>query len=143
MLLNSDLAAMKKFILFLMMIGLVSCGKPSDIKKQIAGCDSLVINFNQPGTDLLDKTMTTTESKAINELIGFVDARSREVGPCPLDGNLMFFNKGELKADVSFTYSIDSCRQFIMKLGDKFMSTQMSNKAIDLLKSLKEGRGFY
>jgi hypothetical protein len=76
-------------------------------------------------------------------MIGFIDSPTRIAGTCPLDGNLMFYKNGELRADVSFTYAEDSCNQFIMKLGDKFIATKLSNKAVDLLKNLKEGKSFY
>jgi hypothetical protein len=134
---------MKKLFMVLTTAGLISCSQPSEINKQLSGSDSLVINFNQPGSDTISKTMTSTDGKAIDQLVNFTDTKRKEVGPCPFDGNLVFYKQGSLKADVAFSYSTDSCRMFVMKLGEKYVATEMSNNAIDFLKGLREGRAWY
>ena len=65
------------------------------------------------------------------------------MGPCPFDGNFIFYKKGELKADVAFAYSVDSCKMFVLKLGDKYVATEMSTQGIDFLKGLLEGKSWY
>ena len=128
----------------LIMGALVACsGNSSVIGKQLFGSDSLVINFNIPQTDSIAKTIATTESKAINKLIMYADAKTAEAYKCGYDGNLMFYKNSILVGDVSFNYSGDGCRHFIMLVNDKLTQTSMSNEAADFLKSLAEGKGWY
>ena len=135
---------MKTIFLLCTVCILVSCSNPgSDSSKQLSGSDSLVINFNIPQTDSIAKTMTTTESKAINKLIMYADAKTTEACKCGYDGNLMFYKNSILVGDVSFNYSGDGCRHFIMLVNDKLTPTAMSNEAADFLKSLAEGKGWY
>jgi hypothetical protein len=129
------------FTLVLASIGACSGGSPSS--KQLSGSDSLVINFNTPQSNTIDKTMTTTESKAIDKLVRFTGGKKTEAYKCGYDGNLMFYKKGELLGDVSFNYSGDGCHHFIMDIKGELVSTAMSNEAADFLKSLAEGKNWY
>ena len=130
-------------LIFILCIIVASCGKQSPIRKELSGSDSLVINLNKPGTDSIMKTVTAVDSKAIDQFIGFVDGKEKHVGPCPLDGNIVFFKKGVATKDVSFSYSIDSCDMFVFKEGDIFKATTVSKEAKDFLQSLAEGKGWY
>ena len=135
---------MKTILFLLIVVAFVACsGNSSVIGKQLSGSDSLVINFNIPQTDSIAKTMTTTESKAINKLIKYADAKTAEAYKCGYDGNLIFFKKSILVGDVSFNYSGDGCHHFIMLVNDKLTPTAMSNEAADFLRSLAEGKGWY
>ena len=135
---------MKTIFLLCTVCILVSCSNPgSDSSKQLSGSDSLVINFNTPQTDNIEKTMTTTESKAIKKLMNYVDGKTAEAYKCGYDGNLMFYKKGKLVGDVSFNYSGDGCHHFIMLVNNALAPTAMSNEAANFLKSLAEGRGWY
>lgn len=135
---------MRIIFLFTTVIILASCrGSDSAVGKQLSGSDSLVINFNTPQTNNIEKTMTTTESKAIKKLMNYVDGKTAEAYKCGYDGNLMFYNKGKLVGDVSFNYSGDGCHHFIMLVNDELAPTAMSNEAADFLKSLAEGKGWY
>lgn len=122
---------------------LVSCGSGSAVANEFSGADSLVINFNAPQTNTITKTVSTTESKAIEKLIRFVDSKPTEAYKCGYDGNLMFYSKGTLKADVAFNFSGDGCHHFIMDSKGKLTPTTMSNEAADFLKSLSEGKNWY
>ena len=134
---------MKSFF-FIVIVCFNSCSNhDSVISKQLSGSDSLVINFNIPQTDSLAKTMTTTESKAINKLIKYADAKTAEAYKCGYDGNLMFYKNSILVGDISFNYSGDGCRHFNMLVNDKLTPTAMSNEAVDFLKSLAEDKGWY
>ncbi len=95
-------------------------------------------------TDSIEKVMNTTDAKAISELVHFISGEKKPAIKCPLDGNLLFYQKGTLLGDFSFSYSTDSCRQFILVEKDgSFSSIKMSDKAVDFLKSLAEGRPWY
>ena len=122
---------------------LAACSGGSAVSKQLAGSDSLVINFNEPQTNNIEKTMTTTESKAIKKLAGYVDGKKAEEYKCGYDGNLVFYKDGILLGDVAFNYSGNGCRHFIQSVDGKLSSSIMSNEAADLLKSLAEGKGWY
>jgi len=134
---------MKIITSYILVILLVSCSSHSAINKQLSGSDSLLVNFNTPNTDLIEKTVNTTEKNAIRELIGFVDSKTSEAYKCGYDGNLMFYKKGILVGDVAFNYSGDSCKHFILLLDGKLTPTIMSNKAANFLRSLSEGKGWY
>lgn len=120
-----------------------ACSRGSIVNKQLAGSDSLVINFNTPQTSNIAKTVNTTDSRAIKKLINYVDGKTADSYKCGYDGNLMFYKKGMLLGDVSFNYSMDSCRHFIQMNDDKLNLTVMSNEAADFLKSLAEGKEWY
>lgn len=133
---------MRGFLFLVLSIVLFSC-KQSAIGKQLSGADSLVINFNDPQTNMIKKTVATAESNAINRLSEFVDAKKSELYKCGYDGNMIFYAKGEKKMDISFKYTIDSCRHFIFDMNGELKTTMMSNEAADFLKSLAEGRSIY
>lgn len=134
---------MKVLLCYSLVIALAACSSNSAINKQLSGSDSLLVNFNTPNTDLIEKTVNTTEKNAIRELIGFVDGKVSEAYKCGYDGNLMFYKKGILVGDVAFNYSGDSCKHFILLLDDKLTATRMSNKGANFLRSLSEGKGWY
>ncbi len=135
---------MRVILLFTTVIILASCGgSDSAVGKQLSGSDSLVINFNTPQTNNIEKTMTTTESKAIKKLIRFTNGKAGEAYKCGYDGNLMFYKNGVLMGDVSFNYSGNGCHHFIILVNDELTPTTMSNEAADFLKSLAEGKGWY
>jgi len=128
--------------IFLLLI-LTACSNPSAIKEQLSGSDSLVVQFNIPGTDTIQNTLIATDRNAINELIGFIDSKRNSVHVCRYDGNLMFYKKGNLTGDVSFNYSTDSCQYFIQVINGEASATKMSNKASDFLKGLSNGQKAY
>ena len=134
---------MKTLSILALLIFLSACSDNSAVSKQLSGSDSLVINFNTPQTNNIEKTMTTTESKAIKKLILYADGKTTKAYKCGYDGNLLFYKKGVLLGDVSFNYSGDGCHHFIMLVNDELAPTAMSNEAADFLKSLAEGRGWY
>jgi hypothetical protein len=134
---------MKLSFFTVLIVFLASCSRNSEAGKQLAGSDSLVINFNSPQSKTIEKTMTTTEGKAIRKLTRYVNSKTAEAYKCGYDGNLMFYKKGTLAGDVSFNYSGDGCHHFIMAIDGKLTPTSMSNEAADFLKSLAEGKGWY
>ena len=87
--------------------------------------------------------MTTTESKAIKKLAGYIDGKKAEESKCDYDGNLLFYKKGVLLGDVTFNYSVDSCRHFIQSVDGKLSSSTMNNESAAFLQSLAEGKGWY
>ena len=87
--------------------------------------------------------MNTTESKAIRQLIRFVDGKSATNCVASYDGNLLFYEKGMLKGDISFTYSGAVCNRFVRIADGQTISTELSKEAGDFLRSLAEGKGWY
>ncbi len=134
---------MRAVIFFSVVFILASCAKPSELRRQLSGSDSLVINFNRPSTDLIEKTVNTTEPKAIRQLIRFADAKTIEARHCLFEGNLVFYREGMLKGDLAFHYSTDSCRQFVILLNGQPRAMKMSHEAADFLQSLAEGKAWY
>ena len=130
-------------MLFLLAVGLYACGPKSAVHKQLSGSDSLVINFNKPQTNEISKTVSTTEKKAINKLVHFIDDKPSTAYKCGYDGNLLFYKKGQLMGDVVFNFSGDGCHHFIQDINGTLTPTAMSNEAADFLKSLSEGKNWY
>ena len=132
-------------ILFVLAITvLASCSQSgSAIGKQLAGSDSLVINFNVPQSTNIQSTLTTTEKKAIKKLAQYIDNKTSQAYKCGYDGNLLFYKDGTLTGDVSFNYAGDGCHHFIMLLNGELTPTTMSNEAADFLKSLAQGKSWY
>ncbi len=67
---------MRLFFILVLFSTIISCNESSEIRKQLSGSDSLEINFNEPGTNNIAKTVTATEAKAIKKLAGFVDSKN-------------------------------------------------------------------
>ena len=104
---------MRFFITGLIIIFLASCSGTSPINKQLSGSDSLVINFTAPQSDSVIKSVTTTDDKAIDKLIRFVDGKEAEEFKCGYNGSLLFFSKRKLLSEISFNYSEASCQTFL------------------------------
>jgi hypothetical protein len=133
-----------RIFLFLAVIGfLAACSGNSTVSKQLSGSDSLVINFTAPQSDSIFKSVTTTDEKAINKIIRFVDAKQSEAFKCGYNGSLLFFSKGKLPDDVAFNYTETGCSHFLISIDGKSVSTKMSSEAADFLKSLAEEKGWY
>jgi hypothetical protein len=135
---------MRAVIFISTLVVLLSCGgSGSAVSRQLAGSDSLVINFNTPQSNTIEKTVTTADRTAIKKLIHYVDGKASAAFKCGYDGNLLFYKDGVLTGDVSFNYSGDGCHHFMMLLNDQLTPTTMSNEAADFLRSLAEGKGWY
>lgn len=134
-----------RILLLLSSAFLISCSSPqSETTRSLSGADSLVINFNQPGTDSIERAMSTTEKKAIREISDLFSGQKKPATKCSLDGDLQFFQQGTLIGNIVFSYSVDSCREFILVEKDgSFNALPMSKKAADLFSAIREGRSWY
>ena len=134
---------MRYLLVLACLILLYSCNR-SAISKEISGSDSLVINFNEPNSNnIIAKTVATTESSAIRRFSQLLNGKKTELFKCGYDGNMMFFAKGQKKADIAFKFSEEVCRHFIYESNGKLTALHMSHEAVDLLKSLSEGKTWY
>jgi hypothetical protein len=131
-----------RITIFLLSLLLISCNQ-SAIGKKLSGSDSLVINFNEPGSDAINKTVAATEKTAIRKLAGFMDGKASDTMKCGYDGNMIFYSKGEEIMPVVFKYKDKNCRIFLYEMDGKTISTVMTNEAADFLESLEAGRLFY
>ena len=124
---------------------LIGCSSPqTELTRSLSGADSVDVNFLQPGTDKIDKTVSTTESKAIREMTGFLNGQSNTATKCQPEGVLLFYKQQTLIGNIVFSLSSDSCKQFlVVKEDGTFTAVPMSNKAADFLGSLKVGRSWY
>lgn len=118
-----------------------SC-QPGGSGKLLAGADSLVITFNLPGTDSVLNTVSTTKKKAIRKLAGFMGGKERGKPGCGFGGNMIFYIQDRQLLPVVFHYDKD-CRFFMYEKEQKLMYTEMSDEAVDFLKSLAEGKNWY
>jgi hypothetical protein len=135
--------AMKFYsIVLLIVLSLPAC-KQSAIKQSFSSADSLVIHFKDEQAGTVTKTVQTAESKAINRVIEFMDAKETEKFKCGYDGKMFFYNKGQQIQEVDFKMKNDSCNHFAFLLNGKIMSTKMSDEAVDFFDSLEKGMPYY
>jgi hypothetical protein len=125
-------------------IGIIIAGcSTSAIDKKLSTADSLVLNFNAPGSDSIVKTVFTTDKNAIKKLGHFVGNQSTEQYKCGYDGSLIFYSKGQPLLPVTFKYKDQNCRHFLFELDGQLNSTRLSKEAADFLGSLEEGKSWY
>jgi hypothetical protein len=127
---------------FIICLLLAACNQ-SAVSKKLSGCDSVVINFNVPGTDEISKTVAATEKSAIRKLAGFMNGKATEGSKCGYDGNMIFYAEGKEILPVVFKYKDKDCRHFLYKLDGKLMDTRLNTEAADFMESLELGRLFY
>ena len=134
---------MRAFIL-LALIGIYfsSCSSKSPIAKQLAGCDSLVITFNVPGTDSVSNVVTTTDTRAIAKLAGYLGGKEQPKPDCGFGGNMLFFKGGQQVLPVVFQ-STKECSYFMFEMENKLRYTKVGGEAGKFLKSLNEGKNWY
>ena len=133
---------MKSYLLIVLVIFFCSCNQ-SAIKQNFASADSLVIHFKDEQAGVVTKTVQTAESKAINRMIDFIDAKETEQFNCGYDGKMFFYTKGQKIQEVDFKMKNDSCNHFFFLLNENRMSTKMSGEAIDFLNALEQGMPVY
>lgn len=127
---------------YLLLLVLASCGS-SGISKKLAGCDSLVITFNAPNKDSIIHQVSTTETKAIQKMAGFLKGEETKFYKCGYDGNMLFFKGGRQIMPVVFKFREEGCQTFVYDLDNKSVSSSMGNEAVSFLKSLLEGKNWY
>ena len=130
---------MKFYVFIACTFVLFSSCQHSAIKQNFSSADSLVIHFKDEQAGVVTKTVQTTESKAINRMIEFIDAKETEQFKCGYDGKMFFYTKGQKIQEVDFKMKNDSCNHFSFLLNGKMISTKMNNEAIDFLDALEKG----
>jgi len=133
---------MKSYLVIVLVILFCSCNQ-SAVKQSFSSADSLVIHFKDEQAGVVTKTFQTAESKAINRMIDFIDAKETEQFNCGYDGKMFFYNKGQKMQEVDFKMKNDSCNHFFFLLNEIRMSTKMSGEAIDFLNALEQGMPIY
>lgn len=119
-----------------------SC-KQSAIRQSFSSSDSLVIHFKDEQAGIITKTVQSAESKAINRMIEFMDAKETELFKCGYDGKMFFYKKGQQVNEVDFKMKNDSCNHFAFLLNGKLISTKMSSEAVDFFDALEKGMPMY
>jgi len=133
-----------KSYLFVLVAGVLFCScQQSAITENFSSADSLVIHFKNEQAGAITRTVQTAESKAINRLIEFIDAKETEQFKCGYDGKMFFYKKGKQLQEVDFKIKNDSCNHFAFLLNGKLTSTKMSGEAIDFLNALEQGMPAY
>jgi len=134
---------MKATLIYILLIYCFCGCKQSAIKQDFSSADSLVIHFKDEQAGVITKTVQTAESKAINRMIEFIDAKETEQFKCGYDGKMFFYSKGQKLQEVDFKMKNDSCNHFAFLLNGKLMSTRMNNEAVDFLDALEKGMPTY
>ena len=133
---------MRNFLFCVLLFSFCSC-KQSAIKQNFSSADSLVIHFKDEQAGVVTKTVQTVESKAINRMIEFIDAKETEQFKCGYDGKIFFYTKGQKIQEVDFKMKNDSCNHFAFLVNGNLVSTKMSGEAIDFLNALEQGMPIY
>ena len=126
---------MKRIIVFAATILLISCNN-SALVSHLEDSDSLLVKFTQRADSLQTRATSTTETHAIQTMLQFADGEKTEQSKCGYDGNILFYKKGMLAADISFNFTGDGCKHFLHDANGKLVATKMSNEAVDFLISL-------
>ena len=135
------MTSLKTYLLIIIVV-LASCNR-SGLSKKLAGCDSLVITFNESNKDSIIHQINTTETKAIQKMAGFLKGKETEFYKCVYDGNMLFFKGGIQVMPVVFKFREEGCQTFVYDLDNKTVSSLMGNEAVSFLKSLLEGKNWY
>lgn len=130
------------FLVVLTGLLLTSCSSKSPIAKQLAGCDSLMITFNVPGTDSVLNIVSTTDTRAISKLAGYLGGKEQPKPDCGFGGNMLFFKGGQQVLPVVFQTTKD-CSYFMYEMENKLRYTKVGGEAGKFLKSLNEGKNWY
>ena len=130
------------FLVVLTGLLLSSCASKSPIARQLAGCDSLMITFNVPGTDSVQNMVTTTDTRAIAKLAGYLGGKELPKPDCGFGGNMLFFKGGQQVLPVVFQ-STKECSYFMFEMENKLRYTKVGGEAGKFLKSLNEGKNWY
>ena len=133
---------MKSYLIIVLVILFSSCDQ-SAIRQNFSSADSLVVHFKDEQAGIVTKTVQTAESKAINRMIDFIDAKEAEQFNCGYDGKIFFYNKGQKIQEVDFKMKDDSCNHFSFLLNGKIMSTKINSEAVDFLDALEKGMPYY
>ena len=134
---------MKNILVFILLLLVFPSCQQSAIKQNFSSADSLVIHFKDEQAGIVTKTVQTTESKAINRMIEFIDAKEMEQLKCGYDGKMFFYQKGQKMQEVDFKMKDDSCNHFAFFLNEKLVSTKMNSEAVDFLDALEKGLPTY
>jgi len=134
---------MKSYLFITATVILLCSCKQSAIKQSFSGADSVVIHFKDEQAGVITKTVQTAESKAINRIIEFMDAKGTEEFKCGNDGKMFFYSNGEKMQEVDFKMKDPACNHFSFLIDGKITSTKMSDEAIDFLDALEKGMPYY
>jgi len=134
---------MKSGFSFILLLVIFSACKQSAIKQSFSSADSLVIHFKDEQAGVITKTVQTAESKAINRMIDFIDAKTTKPFDCGYDGKMFFYNKGQMIQEVDFKFKSDTCNHFVFKMDTTLIRTQISDEAVDFLDALEKGLPTY
>ena len=134
---------MQKIILLLLPLLILFSCKPSSVKQSFSFADSLVIHFKNEQQRVVNKTIQTTDAKAINRIIDFIDGKTVEDFKCGYDGKMFFYSKGLQVQEVDFNIKEETCTHFSMLVNGKLINTKMNSEAVDFLDALEKGLTFY
>lgn len=133
-----------KCYLFITVAVILFCScKQSAIKQSFSSADSVVIHFKDEQAEVITKTVQTAESKAINRIIEFINAKATEQFKCGYDGKMFFYNKGQQMQEVDFKIKDAACNHFTFLINGKITSTRMSDEAVDFFNALEKGMPYY
>lgn len=134
---------MQKIILLLLPLLILFSCKPSSVRQSFSSADSLVIHFKNEQEGVVNKTIQTTDTKAINRVVEFIDGKSVDHLQCNHDGKMFFFSEGQQIQEVDFNMTEKSCTHFSLLVNGKLISTRMKSEAVDFFNAQEKGLLFY
>ena len=134
---------MRVYLLIAVAVILFCSCKQSAIKQSFSGADSVVIHFKDEQAGVITKTVQTAESKAINRIVEFMDAKETEQFKCGYDGKMFFYVEGKQVQEVDFKMKDPACNHFAFLINGKMTRTKISDEAVDFFVALERGMPYY
>jgi hypothetical protein len=130
------------FYAFLILIAAVGCDQQtSPVADTLKQADSINIRFSNTTIDNL-----STDKNAIQKLANFIGQKEKAL---PLEceikpsGIILFYQRGQLLQEVTFTTLSQKCRYFITRLNNQPVYTEVGNEAADFLTAIQQGKSSY
>ena len=134
---------MKKFFYLIAVIVFATACNNNALQSKLDNADGLTIRFFDPGKpDSIIKIVKTTDAKAIEKMINFVNNKTTENINCGFTGIMLFTKNGTEVQTVNFNTQ-NNCLHFSYNINGKDIHSKMSNEAADFLNALYFGRNFY
>lgn len=134
---------MNNLLKYLLIIFFFTSCNSTAIKQSFSSADSLVIHFKNEQEAIVTKTIQTTEAKAINRIIDFIDGKTVEDFKCGYNGKMFFYSKGLQVQEVDFNIKEETCTHFSLQVNGKLINTKMNMETVDFFDALEKGLPFY
>lgn len=133
-----------KSLLFVPLIVLLFGCSSSPVKRKLETANDVVLfYYTGEGRDSIYKIVHTSDKKAIETLVGYIDGKHAESHCTAYNGQIVFAKDGKAIDSIQFNTQSAQCRVFMYMIDGNYQTVTMSNEAADMLIALREERKFY